>query len=493
MQVADAQFFTGAGGAGSAVLSNVDASLAVSNPGTVSEYPVGETPRNIADQNNATKYLNFGKEGTGFIVLPSFGSSTIQSMQLTTANDSPERDPASYDLYGTNDPITSGDDSAGDQENWTLISSGDLMLPDERQTMGAVIDFANSTSYAHYKMIFPTVKNPGAANSMQIADVQFFTGAGGTGSGILAPGDAALAVADPKSGSNYPGGEPPTNIIDQTLAKYLNFGAENTGFIIQRNDSFGTKVTSFTITTANDAPERDPTSFELYGTNDPITSEDNSTGEAENWTLLDMGAIDLPMERDTVSDSIPVNNTEFYTAYKMIFPTLRAPANSMQIAEVAFGGEVATSSVVVPNSVADTRGQYVMGDAASLAQSDNVDYVLRRAVNDTQSRTEFVVDGVSPTLMPNGVEVTLEGAVFARSTVVQTIEMFDYILDDWELVDTRNATNMVDSTVMVTLGGDLSRFVDPSTGSMSARIRFQSLNPRQRFSSNTDLFNWTIN
>ena len=89
-------------------------------------------------------------------------------------------------------------------------------------------------------------------------------------------------------------------------------------------------------------------------------------------------------------------------------------------------------------------------------------------------------------------EVTLEGAVFAHSTVVQTIELWNDRLSSWELIDTRNATNMINSTVVVNPTGDLSRFVEQTNRILRARIRIQSLNPRQRFSSNTDLFNWSI-
>ena len=124
--------------------------------------------------------------------------------------------------------------------------------------------------------------------------------------------------------------------------------------------------------------------------------------------------------------------------------------------------------------------------------SDNVDLSIQRAMTDTQSRTEFEVMGTSPTVSPTSLEVTLEGAVFARSTVVQTIELWDYVAGAWELVDTRNATNIVDSTATVAATGDLSRFVDPTTLEVKARIHFQSLNARQRFASNTDQFMWTI-
>ena len=147
---------------------------------------------------------------------------------------------------------------------------------------------------------------------------------------------------------------------------------------------------------------------------------------------------------------------------------------------------------VVPDSVVVTRGIYVSGDETSLAYSDNFDLALQRLVTDIQSRTEFLVTGTSPTATPSRLEVNLEGAVFARSTVVQTIALWDYVADAWELVDSSNATNMVDSKSRVIATGDLSRFVDPTTLSIEARVHFQSSNPRQRFASNTDQFYWTI-
>lgn len=149
---------------------------------------------------------------------------------------------------------------------------------------------------------------------------------------------------------------------------------------------------------------------------------------------------------------------------------------------------------VSPDTVTTTRGQYVAGDAASLADSDNVDYQLRRSTSDIQSRTEFQVKSISPTATPTTFEFTLEGSVFARSNVVQTIELFDYEAGAWELVNTTDAARSPapDSVVTATPGGDLSRFVQAGTMCIEARIRFQSDNPRQQFASNTDQAVWTI-
>jgi hypothetical protein len=92
--------------------------------------------------------------------------------------------------------------------------------------------------------------------------------------------------------------------------------------------------------TANDAAERDPASWALYGTNSAISSVDNSDGLGEVWTLIDSGTLALPADRLALGGMIAVNNSSVFSSYKMLFPTLNdaAMANSLQIAEVQFYG-----------------------------------------------------------------------------------------------------------------------------------------------------------
>jgi hypothetical protein len=119
------------------------------------------------------KYLNFGQANSGFIVTPALGSSIVGSFEIWTANDTEERDPATWALYGTNEAIVSANDSTGTSESWTLIASGSVSLPAARNVLGPLVTFTNTTSYRSYKMLFPTVKNA-TANSMQIAEIQFY-------------------------------------------------------------------------------------------------------------------------------------------------------------------------------------------------------------------------------------------------------------------------------------------------------------------------------
>jgi glucose/arabinose dehydrogenase len=160
-----------------------------------------------------------------------------------------------------------------------------------------------------------------------------------SGASILSPGDPILGI-DLDGGSNSPGNETPADAIDGTLDKYLNFGEVNSGFIVTPSSGSST-VTSFQITTANDAEERDPAMWQLFGTNDAITSTDDSTGSQENWTLIDSGSIALPGVRDTLGPIVSVDNDTAYTSYRMIFTEVKNEftANSMQIAEIQFFGE----------------------------------------------------------------------------------------------------------------------------------------------------------
>lgn len=139
-----------------------------------------------------------------------------------------------------------------------------------------------------------------------------------------------------------------------------------------------------------------------------------------------------------------------------------------------------------------TRGTYFAGDVASLATSDDVDLSARRATQDVQSLAEFEFNGFSPFASPGSLDVTLESSVFARTQVVQTIELFDFDSQSWEEVDSRDAARFSDVTVNARADGDLSRFVEPGVLTVRARVSYRSTNPRQRFSCNNDVFTWSV-
>jgi len=125
--------------------------------------------------------------------------------------------------------------------------------------------------------------------------------------------------------NNSPSNETAVNAFDGNVGtKYLNFDKQNAGVTVKLNQ--GRVVKKFTITTANDAVERDPASYKLYGSNDGV-----------NWILLSEGALSLSNSRYTVSSEIAVANTNAYIYYFIKFPSIKNNSgNSVQIAEVTY-------------------------------------------------------------------------------------------------------------------------------------------------------------
>src|SRR5690606_1605626 len=70
------------------------------------------------------------------------------------------------------------------------------------------------------------------------------------------------AITPYPSEDNPPGEDAPKAIDNSKVTKYLNFTKLNTGATIQTQTSTATKLI---LTSANDAPERDPASYALYG------------------------------------------------------------------------------------------------------------------------------------------------------------------------------------------------------------------------------------
>jgi len=153
---------------------------AVGTVGGANNWPTAEPPADLINGligGGGEKYLNFAKLNTGVIVTPAAGLSVINSMTLWVANDAPERDPASYELYGTNAAVS----GAGPfpLSGFSLISSGPLALPDSRDTtvdttgFDQTVAITGAGAFTSYLLVFPTVKNEVTANSMQISELQF--------------------------------------------------------------------------------------------------------------------------------------------------------------------------------------------------------------------------------------------------------------------------------------------------------------------------------
>ena len=169
----------------------------------INNYPAAEKPAFAIDGTPSTKYLNFAKLNTGYLVTHTAGG-TVTGITFATANDAPERDPLTFSLYGSNTTSVTGTEAAG--TNIDLASFTPITLTQAipgfatdpgRNTLVASVPIVNTTNYASYLLVFPTVRNPATANSMQIGDA-VLTGASGN---ITAASDPILggvfAVPEP--------------------------------------------------------------------------------------------------------------------------------------------------------------------------------------------------------------------------------------------------------------------------------------------------------
>jgi hypothetical protein len=279
------------------------------------DSPGAERVPNAIDNNPQTKYLNFtGRNNTPSGLSISTGGGIVSGIALTSANDAPERDPATYTLSGSNDGST-----------WTDIASGNVPAFGARfERQAWAID--NTASYSDYKLIFNTTASSNGC-CMQVAEVELLTKLSDL-SDISSPGDATAALPSEDS----PGSERHPNAIDDNpQTKYLNFiGRNNTPSGLSISTGGGV-VKGLALTSANDAPERDPATFELW-------SGDTKIAE---------GAVPAFTERFQ-RQVIAIDSAIAASDYKLMFPTT-ASSNGccMQVAEVELLGIKSASAPTI--------------------------------------------------------------------------------------------------------------------------------------------------
>lgn len=188
-------------------------------------WPAAQSPDKAVDGVLLSKYLLFKTTNAAFGYSP-LAPAVLNTLRLTTAEDAVERDPTAYQIYGaaTVLPTTPGTNVA--ISSLTLLASGSLTLPAARNDSSTVVSFANTTAYASYLIVFPTVKNtPSAANSTQISEIALTLAdlAGPTGGAVQmnpgSPVDAGVTLSVLLSGWSDPTG--PLNyelLVDNVVA-----------------------------------------------------------------------------------------------------------------------------------------------------------------------------------------------------------------------------------------------------------------------------------
>ena len=125
--------------------------------------PAGEEFTNLINNNVRSKYLTFN--ASAWMQFQTNASYIVRSYTITSANDSPERDPLNWTLQGSNNG-----------SSWTTIDTRTNQdFPDRFQTRA--FTFNNSTGYTYYR--FNMSNNSGTI--LQLGEIELFgtpTGAG---------------------------------------------------------------------------------------------------------------------------------------------------------------------------------------------------------------------------------------------------------------------------------------------------------------------------
>ena len=250
---------------------------------------------------------------------------------------------------------------------------------------------------------------------------------------------------------NSPGGEGVQNVIDQNVnTKFLDFNAfDGIGFDV---DLLGDSkiAVAIEIVTANDAPERDPTNYEIFGSND-----------GTNYTSIAVGNIPCVSDR-FFSRTFSFTNTTGYTFYR-----------------VNFTGTCASSSI---NQIADVQLYETIGNAPTISCPSNIDVnndagVCGALVNYSLTANDTEDGALTPTIT--------SGLVSGEIFPVGTTEVFASATD--------SDNNTVSCSFTVTVTDNEAPVVDcPSNitqmvsnpGDTSTVVSF-SLNP----TDNCDLIN----
>ena len=280
----------------------------ISYRGAISDSESGDQ---AFDGNAETKWLDNTAvptaEAPAWLTLQFAEAQAVSVLSITSANDAPDRDPENFNLQASNDG-----------ESWLTLGQWAGVSFEGRFTAQ---DFAfnNSLPYRYYRLNI--TKNKGDTNLMQLAEIQLFGPVYPDqiqqGGSISARG----AIGDAERADMAFDGLLSTKWLDNTAVPT----AEQPSWVqIQFSDA--TAVSSLAISSANDAPERDPENFNLQASNDGVS-----------WLTLGEWAgesFDSRGQRRLFSTT----NSLAYQYYRLNISKNKGDNSLMQIAEIELIG-----------------------------------------------------------------------------------------------------------------------------------------------------------
>ncbi len=244
-----------------------------------------ENGQRVFDDTTETKWLTEWGQSTGWLQFDfsEDDAFVVDGYTITSANDSPDRTPKDWTLQGSND----------DGATWTTVDTR------TGETGWSTFEkrpysFTNTTAYKIYKL--DVTANNGDGNLMGFSELELLDGdidrtdmpGNITGNAQINIRESAFAAFDG---------------TDQT--KWLS-NAGSTGWLqFEFSDGLAYSINGYSITSANDSPERTPKDWTLEGSNDGV-----------NWTIVDT-RVDEAGWSTFEKRSYSFTNTAAYRIYRL--------------------------------------------------------------------------------------------------------------------------------------------------------------------------------
>jgi signal transduction histidine kinase len=245
----------------------------------------------------------------------------IHQYALTSANDSPERDPRDWRLLGSND---------GGRTWITLdVRTNETFQARQQRRLYQIV---NETAYGTYRLAIDRVLDPRGASSVQLAELELL----GRDEKDRSP-TPGFADEISAEGDNPPA-EKVANLFDgRVKTKWLDWAPdENTrASWVQWQYDDPNKTTirkvihQYALTSANDFPQRDPRAWRLLGSDDG----------GHTWTTLDVRTNEVFQARQE-RKLYKIDNETAFGMYRLEIERVLVPsaATSVQLAELELMG-----------------------------------------------------------------------------------------------------------------------------------------------------------
>ncbi|MDM0047170.1 glycoside hydrolase N-terminal domain-containing protein [Variovorax dokdonensis] len=278
----------------------------LTSPGMQGAEGQGQGVLRTIDGNAGTKWCIDGPGSLVVWQLDLKAKQAVSSYSLTSADDVPDRDPATWVFSGSMDG-----------SSWVELDRRTLPAPFETRYRTKTFALGATANYRFYRFAF--VPRRGVSH-FQVANIDL--------TGVNLAGIAPLYVHSP-SGEDFSNGTP-----DQDISRTVdrNSGTkwciENPRSPLRWQIDLGTPraLNAYALTSADDVPARDPKRWTLDASND-----------GHNWVQLDSRNLSGPFPERYQTQSFGFSNNSSYRFYRFSF-TPTAGVTHFQVAGISLSG-----------------------------------------------------------------------------------------------------------------------------------------------------------